>query len=135
MTPPIFPSLSRRFAAPPEAVYRAHVEPELIQKWMLGPEGVTMPVCISEARPGGRIRFEWTMPGGGGFYLTGEYLALEPYRRMWAAHLDDRRAEQLAFQNESPMKSAIVRAREQVRQMVRREPDAEQVNEEMRLLT
>src|SRR5581483_6422961 len=52
--------VTRRFAASPEAVYRAHTEPELIQQWLLGPEGWTMPVCISEAKPGGRIRYEWT---------------------------------------------------------------------------
>jgi uncharacterized protein YndB with AHSA1/START domain len=72
----------RRFAAPTEAVYRAHTEPALVQQWMLGPHGWTMPVCISELRPGGKIRYEWTMPGGGGFYLTGEYLELEPYSRI-----------------------------------------------------
>jgi uncharacterized protein YndB with AHSA1/START domain len=74
--------VTRRFAAPPEAVYRAHTEPELIQKWLLGPEGWTMPVCISDARPGGKIRYEWTDGKGGGFYLTGEYRELEPYRRI-----------------------------------------------------
>ena len=74
--------VTRRFAAPPEAVYRAHTEPELIQKWLLGPEGWTMPVCISEARRNGRIRYEWSHPKGGGFYLTGEYLELEPYSRI-----------------------------------------------------
>ena len=53
----------RCFAAPPEAVYRAHTEPKLIQKWMLGPEGWTMPVCICEARANGKIRYEWmTLP-------------------------------------------------------------------------
>ena len=72
----------RRFAAPPEAVYRAHTEPELIQKWLLGPEGWTMPVCISEARPQGKIRYEWANGKGGGFHLTGEYLELEPYSRI-----------------------------------------------------
>ena len=41
-----------------------------------------MPVCISEARPGGRIRYEWTNGKGGGFYLTGEYLTVEPYRKI-----------------------------------------------------
>src|SRR5579862_6810807 len=65
--------VTRRFGATPEAVYRAHTEPELIKKWWLGPEGWTMPVCISEARPGGKIRFEWTNGKGGGFHLTGEY--------------------------------------------------------------
>jgi uncharacterized protein YndB with AHSA1/START domain len=74
--------VTRRFTAPPEAVYRAHTEPELIQKWLLGPEGWTMPVCISEARPGGKIRYEWTNGKGGGFYLTGEYLELVPYSRI-----------------------------------------------------
>jgi uncharacterized protein YndB with AHSA1/START domain len=77
-----FVVVTRRFAATPEAVYRAHTEPHLIQKWMLGPEGWTMPVCISEARPGGKIRYEWTMPAGGGFHLTGEYQELEPYSRI-----------------------------------------------------
>ncbi|UGY19054.1 SRPBCC domain-containing protein [Bradyrhizobium septentrionale] len=72
----------RRFVAPPEAVYRAHTEPELLQKWLLGPDGWTMPVCISEARPGGKIRFEWSDGKGRGFYQTGEYLALEPFSRI-----------------------------------------------------
>ena len=74
--------VTRRFAAPPEAVYRAHTETKLIQKWLLGPDGWTMPVCINEARPGGKIRYEWTNGRGGGFYLTGEYLELEPYSRI-----------------------------------------------------
>jgi uncharacterized protein YndB with AHSA1/START domain len=72
----------RRFAAAPEAVYRAHTEPALIQKWLLGPEGWTMPVCVSEPRPGGKIRFEWSDGKGGGFYLTGEYLELMPFSRI-----------------------------------------------------
>jgi uncharacterized protein YndB with AHSA1/START domain len=74
--------VTRRFAAPPEALYRAHTEPELIQKWLLGPDGWTMPVCISQARPNGQIRYEWTNGKGGGFHLTGEYLDLEPYSRI-----------------------------------------------------
>lgn len=74
--------VTRRFVAPPEAVYRAHTEPELLQKWLLGPEGWTMPVCVSELRPGGKIRYEWTDGKGGGFHLTGEYLELEPFSRI-----------------------------------------------------
>ena len=74
--------VTRRFAAPPEAVYRAHTEPGLIQKWLLGPEGWTMPVCICEARPGGKLRYEWANAKGDGFYLTGEYLEVQPYSRI-----------------------------------------------------
>jgi len=74
--------VTRRFAAPPESVYRAHTDPSLIQRWLLGPDGWTMPVCISQARPQGKIRYEWTNGKGAGFYLTGEYLVLEPYSRI-----------------------------------------------------
>src|SRR5262249_17046541 len=84
--------VSRRFAALPEAVYRAHTETELIQKWMLGPEGWTMPVCVCEARPGGKIRFEWAAGKGGGFYLTGKFIELVPFSKIVHAermHLPD----------------------------------------------
>jgi uncharacterized protein YndB with AHSA1/START domain len=74
--------VTRRFAASPEAVYRAHTEPALLQKWLLGPDGWTMPVCVSELWPGGKIRFEWTDGKGGGFHQTGEYLELAPFSRI-----------------------------------------------------
>ena len=74
--------VTRHFAAPPEMVYRAHTDPELIKKWLLGPDGWTMPVCINEAKPGGKIRYEWTDGNGGGFSLTGEYVELKPFSRI-----------------------------------------------------
>jgi uncharacterized protein YndB with AHSA1/START domain len=74
--------VTRRFAAPPEAVYRAHTETNLIQKWMHGPDGWTMSACVNDARPGGKIRYEWTDGKGGGFYLTGEFLELIPFSRI-----------------------------------------------------
>jgi len=76
--------VTRHFAASPEAVYRAHTDPKIVQKWLLGPEGWTMPVCISDARPGGQIRYEWANGNGkgNGFYLTGEYIELEPFGRI-----------------------------------------------------
>jgi len=78
--------VTRRFAASPEAVYRAHTEAKLLQKWLLGPDGWTMPVCISEARLGGKIRYEWANGKGAEFYLTGEYLELQPFSRI--VHLE-----------------------------------------------
>ena len=74
--------VTRRFAATPEAVYRAHTESTLVQQWMLGPEGWTMPVWCCEARVGGQIRYEWSNGNGREFYLTGEFLELEPFRRI-----------------------------------------------------
>lgn len=74
--------VTRRFAASPEAVYRAHTEPKLIQRWLLGPDGWTMPVCICDARPGGKIRYEWADGRGGGFHVTGEFIELMPFSRI-----------------------------------------------------
>lgn len=74
--------ITRHFAAPPEAVYRAHTDPNLIQKWLLGPEGWTMPVCINEARPGGKLRYEWKHSKHPGFHVTGEYVELKPYSKI-----------------------------------------------------
>jgi uncharacterized protein YndB with AHSA1/START domain len=74
--------VKRRFAASPEAVYRAHTEPKLLQKWLLGPDGWTMPVCINDARPGGKIRYEWSDGKGNGFHITGEFIELKPFTRI-----------------------------------------------------
>lgn len=72
----------RRFAASPELVYRAHTEAEIIQRWCTGPDGWSMPVCIAEAKAGGKIRYEWSNGAGGGFHLTGEFLELVPFSRI-----------------------------------------------------
>jgi uncharacterized protein YndB with AHSA1/START domain len=74
--------VTRRFKAPPEAVYRAHTEPKLIRKWMLGPDGWSMPGCICDARPGGSFRYEWLNENGNGFHITGEFIELKPFSRI-----------------------------------------------------
>ncbi|NYF88831.1 SRPBCC domain-containing protein [Tunturiibacter empetritectus] len=74
--------VTRRFAAMPEAVYRAHTDPKLLQKWLLGPEGWSMPVCINDAKPGGKFHYEWTNGKGAGFHITGEYLEVNPFSRI-----------------------------------------------------
>lgn len=73
---------TRHFAASPQAVFRAHTDPKLVQQWLLGPEGWTMPVCISDARPGGHFRYEWRNAQGKGFHITGEFLEVEPHSRI-----------------------------------------------------
>jgi len=74
--------VTRRFAAPVEKVWRAHTEPELIQKWLLGPDGWSMPFCVFEARVGGKVRYEWAHPNKAGFHSTAEILEFEPPRRI-----------------------------------------------------
>lgn len=71
----------RRFDASPEDVFEAHMNPELIQQWMLGPEGWTMPECEHEAKVGGKFKFVWSN-GEASFFLTGEYLEIDPPQRI-----------------------------------------------------
>lgn len=73
---------ARRFDAPPEAVFRAHTEPALIQEWMLGPPDWTMPVCVMEPTPGGRIHYEWEKQDGHRFGITGEVHEIDPGARI-----------------------------------------------------
>jgi uncharacterized protein YndB with AHSA1/START domain len=72
--------ITRRFAAPPALVFRAHTEPALIRHWMVGPDGWTMPLCQSDSRPGGSFRFEWSDGKDVSFFATGEYLEVTPER-------------------------------------------------------
>ena len=74
--------VTRRFAASPEAVYRAHTEATLIRQWMLGPDGWTMTICEPAAAPGGKIHFAWSDGQGNGFSLTAESLVMEPFHRL-----------------------------------------------------
>ena len=74
--------VTRHFAASPEAVYRAHTDPKIIQKWLLGPEGWTMPVCINEARPAARFATNGRTRKARDFYITGEFVELQPYSRI-----------------------------------------------------
>lgn len=65
-----------------EQVWRAHHEPDLLQRWMLGPDGWSMPVCDIARAVGETYRYEWESgEDGSRFGFTGELLEIEPPRR------------------------------------------------------
>ena len=49
----------RAFNAPRDLVFEAFSKPELVKRWMLGPEGWSMPACTIDFRAGGKGRYEW----------------------------------------------------------------------------
>ena len=51
--------VTRSFKASRSLVYRAYTEPALVQQWLLGPPGWSMPVCELDVRVGGRYRWRW----------------------------------------------------------------------------
>jgi hypothetical protein len=40
-----------------------------------------MSVCINEAKPCSKVRYEWLDVKGRGFFLTGEFIELDPHGR------------------------------------------------------
>ncbi len=65
-----------------EQVWRAHHDPALLRRWMLGPDGWTLPVCEVASAVGETYRYEWQSDADGSrFGFTGELLESEPPRR------------------------------------------------------
>ena len=51
--------VERDFDAPRQLVFDAFTKPELVRRWLLGPDGWTMPVCEIDLRVGGLYRYVW----------------------------------------------------------------------------
>jgi uncharacterized protein YndB with AHSA1/START domain len=65
-----------------EQVWRAHHEAELLQRWLLGPDGWRMPVCEVGSDVGDSYRYEWEAEDGSQrFGFEGEVLESEPPHR------------------------------------------------------
>lgn len=70
--------VSRIIRGSVEQVWKAHNEADLMRKWMLGPDGWTMPVCEIAGSVGESYRYEWVDSAGENrFGFTGELLESE----------------------------------------------------------
>jgi len=71
--------VTRSFKAARALVYRAYTEPALVQRWLLGPPGWSMPVCEMDVRVGGRYRWRWRSDTDGNeFGFTGTFREVQP---------------------------------------------------------
>lgn len=65
-----------------EQVWTAHHDADLMRRWLLGPDGWTMPVCELAAQVGGTYRYEWEAEDGSQrFGFTGQLLESVPPHR------------------------------------------------------
>jgi uncharacterized protein YndB with AHSA1/START domain len=64
--------ITREFDAPPELLFRAHTDPELLVQW-LGPRRLTMTVDCLDARDGGRWRYIHRDADGNEYGFHGVY--------------------------------------------------------------
>jgi uncharacterized protein YndB with AHSA1/START domain len=71
--------MTRKFNAPRELVYKAYTTPSLMQRWLLGPPGWSMPVCEMDVRVGGAFRWRWRNDEDGKeFGFHGEFREVSP---------------------------------------------------------
>ena len=55
---------------------------EHVQRWMLGPEGWTIPVCEIDLRPDGAWHFLWRRANGTQMEMRGVYREIAPPERL-----------------------------------------------------
>lgn len=72
----------RSFDAPRRLVWQAHTDAKLVQRWMLGPEGWSMPVCDIDLRVGGKWHYVWRNADGREMGQHGTFKELSPYDRI-----------------------------------------------------
>lgn len=81
--------MTRVFHAPRYLLFDAWTKPDLVQRWLLGPPGWTMPICEIDLRVGGRYRFVWRHTNGKEMGMGGVYLEILVPERMVNTQLFD----------------------------------------------
>jgi uncharacterized protein YndB with AHSA1/START domain len=74
--------MTRVFNAPRTLVFDAWTNPKLVPRWMLGPDGWTMPACEIDLRAGGTWHFVWRKSNGTEMAMRGEYREVAPPDRL-----------------------------------------------------
>lgn len=81
--------MSRVFNAPRHLVWDAFTRPELVKRWLLGPDGWSMPVCEIDLRVGGSYRYVWRHTDGMEMGMGGIYREIEIPERVVATEKFD----------------------------------------------
>jgi uncharacterized protein YndB with AHSA1/START domain len=75
--------VTREFNAPAQLVWDAHTKPELMKRWLLGPDGWSMTTCEVDLRVGGKYHYRWRNDTDGTeFGFTGENIEVTPITRI-----------------------------------------------------
>ncbi len=82
--------MTRTFDASPELVFEALTTPKLVQRWLLGPEGWSMPRCEMDVKVGGAYRWVWRNDADGTeMGMGGVYREIVPNERLVATEKFD----------------------------------------------
>ena len=81
--------LTRVFDAPRHLVFEAHTKPELLKRWLHGPDGWLLTVCEIDLRVGGKYRYVWSHTDGREMGMGGVYREIVPPERIVTTEIFD----------------------------------------------
>jgi uncharacterized protein YndB with AHSA1/START domain len=82
--------ITRVFDAPRTLVFDALTKPEMIKRWLYGPDGWSLAVCEIDLRPGGSFRYVWRRESTGTeMGMSGVYKEIVPPERIVATEKFD----------------------------------------------
>jgi len=81
--------ITRAFDAPRSLVYDCFTKPELIRRWLWGPDGWSFKECTVDFRVGGKFRYVWQNQSGEIMGMGGTYTAIQPMQRIENTELFD----------------------------------------------
>jgi uncharacterized protein YndB with AHSA1/START domain len=75
--------MTRVFDAPRELVFEAWTKPELLKRWLYGPDDWALAVCKIDLKVGGAVRFEWRHSNSAEHMgMSGVYREIVPPERL-----------------------------------------------------
>jgi uncharacterized protein YndB with AHSA1/START domain len=75
-------AMTRVFAAPRALLFKAWTKPELLKRWLCGPDEWPLAVCEIDLKVGGALRFEWRHRDGSKMGMSGVYREIAPSDRL-----------------------------------------------------
>ena len=82
-------AVTRVFNASRKLVFDAHTKPELVKRWLYGPEEWRMEVCEIDLRVGGALRYVWRSKSKGDIGMSGVFREVEAPTRLVNTELFD----------------------------------------------
>jgi len=82
-------AMTRTFDAPRDVVFKTWTQPELLKRWLYGPDEWPLAVCKIDLRVGGTLRFEWGPHEGKSMGMSGVYQEIAPPDRLAFTELWD----------------------------------------------
>lgn len=81
--------VERSFNAPRQLVFDCHSKPELVKRWLWGPDEWQMAECQIDFRVGGQFRYVWRSATRGDMGMGGTYRDIEEPARIAFSELFD----------------------------------------------